>query len=510
SKRCLAAAYDVLELTLRTRLKGIRPKHETTLVNQKLSPIEEQSLIQWILDLDCRGFPPQIIDVRRMADALLAGRGQDPPPPPIGKCWVSRFINRQPELQTKWNRKFHSQRARCEDPVRISAWFRLVEETRLTYRIPDEDVYNFDKTGFMMGVASTSKVVTSSDTVGRATVVQPGNREWVTTIECVNASGWSIPPFLILAGKLHQASWYQDLPPDWTVAVSDNGWTTDELGLDWVKHFNRHTQTRSSGARRLLILDGHSSHATPEFDQYCADNLIITLCMPPHTSHLLQPLDVGCYSPLKVLYGHEVSELARQSIFDVDKLDFLWMYLRIRPTALSESNIKAGFQATGLIPFNPERVLTCLTVVRTPSPPGTTAADRAPWTAETPRTVDQLQQQARLVQDLLKRQSQSPTSQAISQLVKGCQLAMQSATILAQENTKLRASNQRQQRKRQRRRQYIARGGALQVEQAQLLVLQADNVVEEEVQADAAPRRQRAPPTCSKCHVQGHNRTQCR
>jgi hypothetical protein len=162
-----------------------------------------------------------------MADVLLAARGQDPPPPPVGKNWVSRFVNSQSELQTKWNRKFHSQRARCEDPVAITAWFKLVEETRQTYGIPDQDVYNFDETGFMMGVAATSKVVTSSDTVGRAVVVQPGNRDWVTTIESINASGWCLPPFVILSGKLHQASWYRDLPDDWVVAVSDNGWTTN-------------------------------------------------------------------------------------------------------------------------------------------------------------------------------------------------------------------------------------------------------------------------------------------
>ena len=106
-----------------------------------------------------------------MADVLLASRGQDPPPPPVGKNWVSRFVNSQPQLQTKWNRKFHLQRARCEDPVKINAWFKLVQDTRNAYGIPDQDVYNFDETGFMMGVASTSKVVTSSKTVGRATVV---------------------------------------------------------------------------------------------------------------------------------------------------------------------------------------------------------------------------------------------------------------------------------------------------------------------------------------------------
>jgi hypothetical protein len=71
------------------------------------------------------------------------------------------------------------------------------------YGILDNDVYNFDKTGFMVGVAATSKVITSADIVGRATVVQPGNRDWVTAIEYINASGWYLPPFVILSGKQH-------------------------------------------------------------------------------------------------------------------------------------------------------------------------------------------------------------------------------------------------------------------------------------------------------------------
>jgi hypothetical protein len=100
-----------------------------------------------------------------MAIVLLAARGQNPPPPPVGKNWVSRFVNNQSELQTKWNRKFHSQRARCEDPVKINAWFKIVEEARQAYGIFDKDAYKFDETSFMIGVAATSKVFTSSDTV---------------------------------------------------------------------------------------------------------------------------------------------------------------------------------------------------------------------------------------------------------------------------------------------------------------------------------------------------------
>jgi hypothetical protein len=96
----LPAAYDVPETTLCRRLRGVLPKRETTFVNLKMSPLEEQSLVEWILDLDQQGFPPQIISVRQMADALLANRGQNPHPPPVGKCWVSRFVSRQLELQT--------------------------------------------------------------------------------------------------------------------------------------------------------------------------------------------------------------------------------------------------------------------------------------------------------------------------------------------------------------------------------------------------------------------------
>jgi hypothetical protein len=510
SKSRTALLYSVARETLRDRLSGTRPKAVAHIHQRKLQPVEEQSLVHWILDLDRRGFPPPIINVRRMADVLLAARGQDPPPPPVGKNWVTRFVNNQPELQTKWNRKFHSQRARCEDPIKISAWFKLVEDTRQTWGILHEDTYNFDETGFMMGVAATSKVVTSADTIGRATVIQPGNREWVTAIECVNASGWCLPPFVILSGKLHQASWYQSVPSDWIVAVSDNGWTDDSLGLKWLEHFNQQTQSRTVGAYRLLILDGHSSHATPEFDQLCKDNKIVTLCMPPHTSHLLQPLDVGCFSPLKTAYGHEVAELARQAIFHIDKQDFLHIYPRMRPSVFSLQNIQSGFQATGLIPACPDRVLSNLTIVRTPSPPRQAASTAEAWTAETPHTTEQVKQQARLIKDILCRQSQSPTSVAISQLVKGCQLAMQSATILAEENQKLRASNQRQRQKRQQRRQYIARGGALQAEEGRALVAAAQIAISQGDQEGAAPARSRAPPTCSKCHIQGHNRTQCR
>lgn len=139
----------------------------------------------------------------------------------------------------------------------------------------------------------------------------------------------------------------QGLPRDWAITTSDNGWTNDALGLYFINHFDKRTKHCTTDIYRLLILDGHSSYATPEFDTYCLENNIITECLPSHTSHILQLLDVVCFSPLKTAYGHPVQNLARQAIFHVDKADFLMMYQQARTTIHSKQNILSGFHSRG-------------------------------------------------------------------------------------------------------------------------------------------------------------------
>ena len=94
---------------------------------------------------------------------------------------------------------------------------------------------------------------------------------------------------IIFEGKVHISSWYTDaLPRNWTIAVSENGWTNDSLSLTWLTDvFEKQTKDRTKGVYRLLILNGHGSHSMPKFDLFCKDHSIIILCMPPHSSHLL-------------------------------------------------------------------------------------------------------------------------------------------------------------------------------------------------------------------------------
>jgi hypothetical protein len=69
--------------------------------------------------------------------------------------------------------------------------------------------------------------------------------------------------------------------------------------------------------------------------------------MPPHSSHLLQPLDVGCFSPLKASYGKQIENLVRVRINHITKLEFLSTFKEAFKAAFTEQNIKSGFRATG-------------------------------------------------------------------------------------------------------------------------------------------------------------------
>ena len=257
-------------------------------------------IVDHILELVARGFPPRLADVATMANSLRAERNLGH----VGVNWPSTFVKRQPELTVRFNRKYNYKRALCEDPEVIQGWFSLVENIKAKYGILDDDTYNFDEAGFIIGQISTGAVVTASERRGRPKAVQPGNREWTTVIQGINAKGWAIPPFIIFKAHYHLSAWYkeEDLPQDWVIAVSDNGWTTNERGLDWLKHFDAHTKGRTVGTHCMLVIDGHESHDSLDFQQYCKDNKIITVCMPPYLLHLLQLLNVGCFSPLKKAY----------------------------------------------------------------------------------------------------------------------------------------------------------------------------------------------------------------
>jgi hypothetical protein len=410
SLRAAARIYNVSHRTLARRRDGRTARRDTAANSRKLTDSEERAIVQYILELGTRAFPPRLRGVEDMANQLLRVRNA----PPVGKLWAHNFIQRQPELRIRYARRYDYKRAQCENPKAIREWFALVRNVTAKYGVLDDDTYNFDETGFLMGLIFPGMVVTSSDGFGKAKLAQPGNREWATVIQGVNARGWAIPPFIILAAQYHLANWYQqcNLPPDWCIATTENGWTTNEVGLDWIKHFNKHTAPRTVGQYRLLVLDGHESHHSTEFELYCQANNIITLCMPAHSSHYLQPLDVGCFGPLKRAYGHQIEGLMRTSITHISKLEFLQAFHSAFYAAMTTKNIQGGFAGAGLVPYEPDKVISKLDVqLRTPTPPGPPSASTSPWASRTPQNPTEATAQSTLIKTRISNhQGSSPTS----------------------------------------------------------------------------------------------------
>jgi hypothetical protein len=303
-------------------------------------------------------------------------------------------------------------------------------------------------------------------------------------------------------------SWYPGLPREWIIETSDNGWTTNKLGVKWLKHFDAHTKDKTVGVYRLLIVDGHESHSSHEFHKYCEEHKIITLCMPPHSSHLLQPLDVGCFAPLKRAYHTELDSWTRCAITQIKKETFLPAFHIAFNKAITKDNILAGFRGAGLVPHDPERVLSRLDVVlRTPTP---APLDATPWESKTPSTLKEIEAQSTLIRNRIQQHRDSPISpllEAVDQLKKGMAVISYNSVLQARELAGVRKAIAALTEQRSRKRRYVRTEEALTVGDVQDLIAEKDGGGKEA--AEQPVKRVCKQRHCGRCGKTGHNARTC-
>lgn len=144
------------------------------------------------------------------------------------------------------------------------------------------------------------------------------------------------------------------------IANSTSGWTNNDIRLAWLEQvFERYTAEKARRRWRLLIVDGHGSHLTPEFIDFCYTKKILLAVFPPHSTHTLQPLDVVLFSPLSYNYSHELNQHLHQSqaLIGVKKRDFFLLFWSAWSTTIRPELIKRSFEATGVWPMDAEVML---------------------------------------------------------------------------------------------------------------------------------------------------------
>lgn len=235
----------------------------------------------------------------------------------------------------------------------------------------------------------------------------------------------------------------------------------------------------------------------------------MTISLPPHSSHLLQPLDVGCFSVLKRRYSQEIEVFIKAHINHITKAEFFIAFQKAYNRTMTKENIKAGFSGAGLFPYNPQAVLSKLDVkLRTPTPTGPLPTD--PWTSQTPSNPTEALSQTELVRTRITcHQGSSPTPifEATTQLAKGTEVLAHRLTLAEARISTLERANEALSKRRRAKRTYIHQGEALSIGEAK------DLLIQKEVDVQVAADQKASSSTtyrCSKCGRAGHNMRTCR
>lgn len=337
---------------------------------QYLNPPEEKALSDYLLRMADNDFSMPVKYVRTLACVIAeqrgkimeysAGRVEEKQPDhvrPPGKNWPQGFYKRHPELKAKKVKALDWARHDSSIYDKVCEWFALIGPELRAEDVLHENVYNMDETGVLLSTLKSLKVLVRKDDI-RAYRGAGVKRTLITAVECVSADGRCLSPLIIWPASTHRSNWTTYSTPGWHFACTETGYTDSEVTLYWFKEvFDPLTRHRAGGRPRVLISDGFGTHESLEVLQFCFENNIRLCRLPSHTSHLLQPCDVGVFGPLKTAYREQVERLYRGGANTVGKQHFTALYSRARETSMKARNIRAGWSGAGLYPFSPDRVM---------------------------------------------------------------------------------------------------------------------------------------------------------
>ncbi|CAF3932505.1 unnamed protein product [Rotaria magnacalcarata] len=266
-----------------------------------------------------------------------------------GRHWFQNFFKRNSDkLKMKKELKLErSRRDNFTEEVR-SNWFSklkgILDLNNLNAR-PGQ-IWNCDESGEYVCVPADKKFVFEQ---------QGGTgKAFTTMLLCTSASGDVLPPLVVYAAKAVNTLWCAGGVPGTTYKCSESGWISEEIFTDWFKNLFLE-QTKNIERPLLLVMDNHPAHINIDVIELAIKNQVILLCLPPHCTHALQPLDVVTLSSAKTVWKKIVSKyFCKTNQKTIRKIDMPSLFKRLMDEAFTKRQCVSGFARCGLWPFDGE------------------------------------------------------------------------------------------------------------------------------------------------------------
>lgn len=272
-----------------------------------------------------------------------------------GKDWLYGFLKRSPGITLRQPEGTSLNRIASFNKESVQLFFSNLQSVMEKFKFEPKNIYNMDETGITTVQKKCPKVYgcKGSKKVGAAISGERGRT--ITAVFSMSAAGNFVPPMMIYPRKRMSKALEKNGPIGTVYKCSKNGWINSELFLQWLGHFQKHVKATVTDPV-LLVLDNHNSHISIGAHNFCKENNIHMVSLPPHTSDHLQPLDLTFFSSLKNALYREyelyLSSTGHQKITEYEVAELLnKAFMRV---ATMEKAV-SGFRTSGIFPLNPDK-----------------------------------------------------------------------------------------------------------------------------------------------------------
>ena len=355
SVRRAAEEYNVPKSTLGDRITGKVLPGAHSGPPRLLTDQEEEHLATFLLQCASVGYPRSRLEVIAMIQRLCDSRGMKRT---VTHGWWEAFCRRHQNITLRVSAPLSLARAKATSVDVIDKYFDMLEATMAEYDLQSKpcQIFNMDETGLPLD-PKPPKVVCAVGEKNPSSI-RAGNKAQITAVGCVSAAGYCIPPMVIYDRKTVSRDMVKDEIPGTLYGLSSKGWIDQELFDLWFHHF----LTYAPQARPLLLLmDGYSTHYCPQTILSASMQQVVLFVLPPNTTHLAQPLDKGCYGPLKIEWRNVCQEYVSNNPGRiVTRHSFSELFAKAWMRSMTVKNIISAFRTCGIYPVDRSKVLSKL------------------------------------------------------------------------------------------------------------------------------------------------------